>query len=184
MKTICVYCASSTEIDKVYFNAAARLGQLIGEKNIRLVNGAGATGLMRVCTDAAMKAGGRTTGVIPQFMVERGWQYDDMPELIITKDMHERKQTMANLSDASIALPGGCGTLEELLEIITWKQIGLYSNPIIILNTAGYYDQLIGMLETAIDKKFMKQEHLNLWNVADTPDKAIEIALEAWDRRS
>lgn len=184
MKTICVYCASSTEIDKVYFDAAARLGLLIGEKNIRLVNGAGATGLMRVCTDAAMKAGGKTTGVIPQFMVERDWQYDAMSELIITKDMHERKQTMANLSDACIALPGGCGTLEELLEIITWKQIGLYSNPIIILNTAGYYDQLIGMLETAVNKKFMKQEHLNLWNVADTPDKAIEIALEAWSKRS
>lgn len=157
MKTICVYCASSTEIDQIYLDAAIRIGQLIGKNGLRLVNGAGTTGLMRVCADAAMAAGGKATGVIPQFMVERGWQYNKMSELIITKDMHERKNTMAKMSDACIAMAGGCGTLEELLEIITWKQIGLYSKPIIILNTEGYYNPLITMLETAVSNHFMKQ---------------------------
>ncbi|MCM1312554.1 MAG: TIGR00730 family Rossman fold protein [Bacteroides sp.] len=181
MKTICVYCAASAEIDKAYFEAAARLGQLIGEHGIRLVNGAGTTGLMRMCADAAMSAGGNATGVIPQFMIDRGWQYDKMTELIVTRDMHERKQTMAQLSDACIAMAGGCGTMEELLEIITWKQMGLYSKPVIILNTAGYYNPLIKMLETAVGQRFMKPEHIRLWDIADTPDDAVRIITEVWN---
>ncbi len=104
-----------------------------------MVCGAGRTGLMGALTDAGMAAGGRVVGVIPQFMVDRGWCHAGLSETIVTADMHERKQTMARLADAAIALPGGVGTLEELLEIITWKQLGLFDGPIIIVNTSGYY---------------------------------------------
>ena len=105
-----------------------------------LINGAGRTGLMGAVTDSIMHDGGRAVGVIPQFMVDRGWQHPGMSELIVTTDMHSRKDTMARLSDACIAMPGGVGTLEELLEIITWKQLGLYVRPIVVLNLNHYFD--------------------------------------------
>lgn len=177
MKTVCVYCASGTNMAQSYFTAAAQLGRLIGENGIRLINGAGSTGLMRTCTDAAMNAGGKAIGIIPQFMVDRGWQYGRMSKIIVTKDMHERKQIMAQTADACIAMPGGCGTLEELMEIITWKQIGIYSKPIVILNIEGYFSPLLQMLDNAIDEHFMSQEHANLWKVANTPEEAIEMAM-------
>lgn len=181
--SICVYCASSTKIDKVYFDAAEELGRLLGEKKISLINGAGSLGLMRTVSDAALAAGGKVTGVIPKFMVEQGWQHDKLTELIEVESMHERKQMMANLSDAVIALPGGVGTLEELLEIITWKQLGLYLNPIVILNTNGYFDPLLGMLEKAIGENFMRRRHGGIWVVAHTPEEAIEAVYRTpvWD---
>ncbi|HAC42430.1 MAG TPA: TIGR00730 family Rossman fold protein, partial [Paraprevotella xylaniphila] len=119
IQSVCVYSASSTKIADCYFQAARELGELLGHHGIRLVNGAGNLGLMRACADACLEAGGQVTGVIPRFMVEQGWQHPGLTELIETEDMHTRKQTMARLSDGVIALPGGCGTLEELLEIIT-----------------------------------------------------------------
>lgn len=126
IQTICIYCASSTQIDPVYFDHARLLGRQLAEAHIRIVNGAGNIGLMGAVSDAALEAGGEVTGVIPRFMVEQGWNHTGLTETIVVNDMHERKQTMARLSDAVIALPGGYGTLEELLEIITWKQLGLY----------------------------------------------------------
>ncbi len=135
INSVCVYSASSTKIDAVYFQAAETLGRLFAEHHIRLINGAGSIGLMCSVADAVLKNGGEVTGVIPRFMVEQNWHHTGLTELIEVESMHERKQKMANLSDGIIALPGGCGTLEELLEIITWKQLGLYLNPIIILNT-------------------------------------------------
>ena len=138
IQSVCVYSASSTKIADCYFRAARELGELLAHHGIRLVNGAGNLGLMRACADACLEAGGQVTGVIPRFMVEQGWQHPGLTELIETEDMHTRKQTMARLSDGVIALPGGCGTLEELLEIITWKQLGLYLNPIVVLNTEGF----------------------------------------------
>jgi len=183
IKTVCVYCASSTKIDKAYFDAAQRLGQLLASNNIRLVNGAGSLGLMCAVSDATLAAGGEVTGVIPRFMVEQGWQHNGLTELIEVESMHERKQTMATLSDAVIALPGGIGTLEELLEIITWKQLGLYLNPIIILNINGYFDPLLDMLEKAIGENFMRRQHGDIWVVANTPEDAIEAVYQTpvWD---
>ena len=141
ISSVCVYCASSTKIPSVYFDAAKELGRLLGERKLRVVNGAGNIGLMCTVSDAALAAGGTVTGVIPHFMVEQDWYHKGLTELIEVETMHERKQLMANLSDAVIALPGGCGTLEELLEIITWKQLGLYLNPIVILNINHYYEE-------------------------------------------
>lgn len=175
IKDVCVYCASSTKIPSVYFDAAERLGQLLAKQGINLINGAGRQGLMGRMSDATLACGGTVTGVIPHFMVEQGWHHHGLTRLIETETMHERKQLMTELSDGVIALPGGCGTMEELLEIITWKQLGLYLNPIIILNTDGFYDPLLTLLKQAIGQNFMRREHENIWQVASTPEEAIDL---------
>ncbi len=181
--SVCVYSASSTKIDPVYFEAAEQLGRLLAEHHIRLVNGAGSIGLMRSVADAVLSNGGEVTGVIPHFMVEQNWQHTGLTELIEVASMHERKQKMADLSDAIIALPGGCGTLEELLEIITWKQLGLYLNPVVILNVNGFYDPLLNMLGRAIDENFMRRQHGDIWKVANTSEEAVELlyTTPVWD---
>ena len=183
IKTICVYSASSTQLDPSYFSAAEELGNLLAKENIQLVNGAGGIGLMKSVADAVLKNGGKVTGIIPHFMVEQNWHHPNLTELIEVEDMHQRKQLMAQKSDAVIALPGGCGTLEELLEIITWKQLGLYSNPIIILNINHFFDPLLQMLDRAIKENFMREQHKSLWKVALSPSEAIQLAKETplWD---
>ena len=183
IKNVCVYSASSTKIDAVYFDAASRLGELLAQKHINLINGAGCLGLMCAVSDAALQAGGTVTGVIPHFMVEQGWHHTGLTELIEVENMHQRKQKMADLSDAVIALPGGCGTLEELLEVITWKQLGLYLNPIVILNIKGYYDHLLEMLQKSVEENFMRAQHSTIWHVAHTPQEAIELVYNTplWD---
>ena len=181
--TFTIYSASSGQVPAVYLEAARTLGRLIASGNHTLVNGAGRTVLMGACTDACLSAGGKAIGIIPQFMIDQGWQHRGMTELIVTPDMHRRKELMASKSDACIALAGGVGTLEELLEIITWKQLGLYLKPIIILNTNGYYDALLAQLQRAADECFMRPQHTAIWSVAATPEEAIRQALTTplWD---
>ena len=183
IQSVCVYSASSTKIDPVYFEAADSLGRLLAEHHIRLVNGAGSIGLMKSTADAVLASGGKVTGVIPRFMVEQNWHHTGLTELIEVESMHERKQLMAELSDAVIALPGGCGTLEELLEVITWKQLGLYLNPIVVLNIKGFFDPLLAMLDKAIDENFMRSQHGDIWKVASTPEQAIDFiySTPVWD---
>ena len=175
LKNVCVYSASSTQISPVYFKAAEELGRLLAEHHINLINGAGKMGLMAATSDAALAAGGTVTGIIPDFMISQQWHHTGLTELIVTDSMHERKQKMADLSDGMVALPGGCGTLEELLEIITWKQLGLYLKPIVILNINGFFNPLLQMLQTAMDEHFMRPEHGSIWKVANTPEEAIEL---------
>lgn len=172
---VCVFCASSANIDSRYLQAARDLGALLAREGWRCVNGGGAVGLMGAVTDGALDAGGEVTGVIPKFMVDNGWCYDRLEDVIITADMHQRKHMMSDMADAVIALPGGVGTLEELLETLTWRQLGLVKVPIIILNTLGYYDALLDMLCHAIDEGFMKTSHAQLWQVAATPQEAIDL---------
>ena len=172
---VCVFCASSADIDPRYLEAARELGRLLAEGGWRCVNGGGAVGLMGAVTDGALDAGGEVTGVIPKFMVDNGWCYDRLDDVIITADMHQRKQMMSEMGDAVIAMPGGVGTLEELLETLTWRQLGLVKVPVIILNTLGYYDGLLEMLRHAIDEGFMKTSHARLWQVAATPEEAIAL---------
>ena len=172
---VCVFCASSANIDARYLEAARELGRLLAEGGWRCVNGGGAVGLMGAVTDGALDADGEVTGVIPKFMVDNGWCYDRLEDVIITADMHQRKQMMSEMADAVIALPGGVGTLEELLETLTWRQLGLVKVPVIILNTLGYYDHLLAMLRHAIDEGFMKASHAALWQVATTPTEAIAL---------
>lgn len=183
INAVCVYSASSTKIDSVYFETARELGTLLARNDIHVVNGAGNMGLMAAVSDAALAAGGQVTGVIPRFMVEQNWHHTGLSELIEVDTMHERKQKMAALSDAVIALPGGCGTLEELLEVITWKQLGLYLNPIVILNVKGYYDPLLEMFNRAAEEHFMGARHMDIWRVARTAQEALELVRTTplWD---
>lgn len=174
IKNVCVYSASSTKIAPTYFAAAEELGRLLASRGINLINGAGSIGLMGATSNAVLAAGGTVTGVIPQFMVEQNWHHKGLTKLVKTETMHERKQLMAEMSDGVIALPGGCGTLEELLEIITWKQLGLYLKPIVILNINGYFNPLLEMLQNAIEENFMRIEHQAIWKVATTPQEAVE----------
>ena len=180
---IAVYCASSTKIRPVFFEAAHQLGAECARRDITLINGAGHMGLMGATSDACLSQGGKVIGVIPEFMVEQHWHREGLTQLIVTKDMHERKMTIANLSDGCIALPGGCGTLDELMEIITWKQLGIYLKPIVILNTDGYWDPLLAQLERGIEEHFMGELHRHIWTVATTPQQAIEQILGTpdWD---
>lgn len=183
IQSVLVYCASSTKIPTVYFEGAQELGRLLGERKLRVVNGAGNIGLMCTVSDATLAAGGTVTGVIPHFMVEQDWYHKGLTELIEVETMHERKQRMADLSDAVIALPGGCGTMEELLEIITWKQLGLYVNPIVILNVNHYFDPLLELFRKAMDENFMRPLHAKLWAVAETPEEAVRLIYSEpkWD---
>ena len=175
---VIVFCASSANIDMRYLDAARELGSLLARDGWRCVNGGGAVGLMGAVTDGALDAGGAVTGVIPKFMVDNGWCYDRLEDVIITADMHQRKQMMSEMGDAVIAMPGGVGTFEELLETLTWRQLGLVKVPVIILNTLGYYDALLSMLQHAIDEGFMKPSHAQLWKIAATPQDAIALLNE------
>ena len=172
---VCVFGASSANIDARYADDARELGRRLAENGWRCVNGGGSVGLMGAVTDGTLDAGGEVTGVIPKFMVDNGWCYDRLEDVVVTADMHQRKQIMSEMADAVIALPGGVGTLEELLETLTWRQLGLVKTPIIILNSLGYYDNLLSMLSHAIDEGFMKQSHARLWQVATTPQQAIAL---------
>lgn len=183
IKRVAVYAASSSQVSSEYIDAAAELGRTLAAEGIEIVYGAGKVGLMGALADAALDAGGKVTGVIPQFMVDNGWCREKLTNLIVTPDMHTRKEKIVSLADATIALPGGVGTLEELMEIITWKQLGLYANPIVILNTRGYFNPLKEMLERAVEEKFMREIHRNLWSIADTPRQAADLIrnMPQWD---
>ncbi|MDR2804219.1 MAG: TIGR00730 family Rossman fold protein [Dysgonamonadaceae bacterium] len=172
--TITIYAASSPHVAPVYEQAAKDTGRLIAEKGITCINGAGKTGLMAQVTDAVLENGGRVIGIIPQFMVDKQWGHASLTECIVTPDIHTRKRLMAQRSDACIALPGGVGTLEELLEIITWKQLGLYVKPAVILNTNGYFNDLLRMLAKVEQEHFMHHVHPPLWTVAETPAEALK----------
>lgn len=183
VESICVYCASSTQIDKRYFQEAHELGRLMGQRGITLVNGAGSMGLMAASADGCLEVGGKAIGIIPTFMVEAGWCHQGMTQIIETTDIHQRQEKMAELTDGAIVLPGGCGTFAELMELITWKQLGIYLKPIVLLNTNGYYEPLLRVLHQAADQNFMRQQHTAIWQVADTPEEAIEMILNTplWD---
>ena len=172
---VCVFAASSDRIDERYIQDARELGVLLADNGWRCVNGGGAVGLMGAVTDGALDAGGEVTGVIPKFMVDKGWLYARLEDVIVTADMHQRKQMMSDMADAVISLPGGVGTLEELLETLTWRQLGLIKYPVIILNTLGYFDPLLAMLDHAIGEGFLKASHRALWQVAATPAEAVAL---------
>lgn len=181
-RTITVYAASSSQIAPVYFEAAGKLGVLLARYRMKCINGAGKNGLMAAVTDAVLAGGGEVTGIIPEFMIRQGWCHDGLTQRIVTPDIHKRKELMAQMSDGCIALPGGIGTLEELLEIITWKQLGLYTHPIVILNTHHYFDDLLNMLRRAEKENFMHPKNASMWLVAETPEEAIDRLLKNLER--
>lgn len=181
--SLAVYAASSTKIKSAYFAAAKRLGEILAGHGIRLVYGAGNMGLMGEVADAVLANGGEVTGVIPQFMVEQHWEHSGCSNLIVTQDMHERKATIMHEADALLALPGGMGTFEELTEVLTWKQLGLHTKPIVILNVGGYYDDLLRCFDRMAEEHFMRDIHKQMYVVVSSPEEvltAIEHAPE-WD---
>jgi uncharacterized protein (TIGR00730 family) len=183
MQTICVYCASSTQIKPSYFDATARLATILAEAKLSVVYGGGSNGLMGQLADSTLEAGGKITGIIPRFMCEVEWNHTNLTELILVDTMHERKEKMAMMADAVVALPGGCGTLEELLEVITWKRLGIFTKPIVIVNLDGYFDALITMLDRAVDEHFMRDEHRQMWSVVDTSEEVLAAIQNSvcWD---
>lgn len=170
---VCVFAASSSRIDKEYAIAASKLGFLLADAGVEVVYGGGGIGLMGKLADAVLENGGRITGVLPSFMKDAGWGHRGVKEMIITRDMGERKKNMFSMSEAVIALPGGVGTLEELTEAITLKQLSLFSGPIIILNTLGFYKSLIEFLDNMVDGNFLRLEHKRIWEVVNTPEEVI-----------
>jgi len=179
--TICVFASSSSRIDNKYALAASNLGLLLAKANMDVVYGGGGIGLMGKLADAVLENGGRITGVIPSFMKDEGWDHSEVKEMILTPDMGERKKKMFAMADAIIALPGGVGTLEELTEAITLKQLGLFRGPIIILNTLNFYKSLIDFLEHMVSGNFLRYEHKGMWEIADTPEDAITLLLKNQD---
>lgn len=172
---VVVYCASSNQLRPVFTRAATRLGELLAQNGITCVNGAGKEGLMGALNDAVLQHGGRVKGIIPRFMSDAGWGHDELTELVVTETIHERKALMADTADAVVALPGGMGTLEELAEILTWKQLGLSHHPIILLNVDHYYDPLLAFFDKMISERFMRDDFRRMWLVADTPEEVISL---------
>ncbi len=171
--TACVFAASSSRIDERYRTAASELGRLFAEAGIDVIYGGGGIGLMGVMADSVIAGGGNITGVIPSFMKDEGWGHPHVSEMIVTADMGERKKNMLARADAVVALPGGIGTLEELTEAITLKQLGLFKGPVVILNTLGFYTQLLSFLEHMIAGSFLRIEHKNMWQIVDEPADVI-----------
>jgi len=184
LQRICVYCASSSQCDPFYFEETKRLGELLARNGFTIVYGGGGAGLMGTLADAALEAGGEVIGVLPHFMKEVEWGHTGITEMRLVDDMHERKRLMIETSQALIALPGGCGTLEELLEAITWKRLGLHTNPIIIINTRGFYDPLIAQLERCIGERFMLPKHRNMWTVVASIEEVLQAlhVATAWSK--
>lgn len=171
--TVCVFASSSSRIDKRYMAAASELGSLFAGSKINVIYGGGGIGLMGTLADAVIEHGGSITGVIPSFMNDEGWGHPHVMDMIVTPDMGERKKKMFAKADAIVALPGGVGTLEELAEAITLKQLGLFKGPIVILNTLNFYRSFIDFLEHMVAGHFLRTEHKGMWEIASTPKEVL-----------
>jgi uncharacterized protein (TIGR00730 family) len=180
--TICVFASSSSRINSEYAVATSHLGSLLAKAKMDIVYGGGGIGLMGNLADSVIKNGGVITGIIPLFMKNEGWNHSEVTKMIITPDMGERKRLMFEMADAVVALPGGIGTLEELTEAITLKQLGLFRGPVVILNTLNFYNSFIDFLEHMISGQFLRVEHKNIWQIADTPEEVMACLTknEAW----
>jgi uncharacterized protein (TIGR00730 family) len=183
---ICIYCASSAKIDETYFEATERLAKILVNSGVQVIYGGGGHGLMGKLADTVLAHGGQIKGIMPQFMNEVEWAHKGVTDFEFTKTMHERKAKFLENIDALIALPGGTGTLEELLEAITLKRLGQFTKPIIILNTNGYYDPLILMLKRCVEEKFLRPIHAEMWTFVHQPEEvmsAINQSME-WDENA
>jgi uncharacterized protein (TIGR00730 family) len=183
IQSIAVYCASSNKVRPSFIAAAEALGAAIADSNIKVIYGDGGIGLMAAVARGALNRGGEVVGVIPQFMVEQGWNNPHSSHTIVTQTMHERKALICEMADAMVALPGGIGTFEELLECMTWKQLGLHHCPIVILNTDGYYDKLLACIDLMVDEQMMRPIHKEMFVVVEKPEEVVPAILNApvWD---
>jgi uncharacterized protein (TIGR00730 family) len=178
ISSLCVFCGSKTGTDPAHAAAARRLGELMAERGVTLVYGGGRIGLMGIVADAILEGGGRVIGVIPEFLKDLEVGNDDVSEQIVTNSMHERKTRMFELSDGFVVLPGGLGTLDETLEIVTWKQLQLHSKPVVVLNSGGYWSALADLVQATIDGGFAHPAVEELFTTVDGADDVFE-ALDA-----
>ena len=170
---ICVYAASSQQCDEAYRAAAFQLGALLAGAGCSVVYGGGSVGSMGAVANGALSVGGEVIGIIPRFMADLEWGHAGLTQLELVEDMRERKHRLLTDSDAVVALPGGCGTLEELFEAITLKRLGLYFNPIVLLNTRDFYTPLQAFMTQVIGERFMNAEHAAMWSLVNTPDQVL-----------
>ena len=166
-----------------YREAARRLGAALARAGITVVYGGGASGSMGALADGALSENGNVIGVIPRFMNDLEWAHGGLSSLTLVDNMHDRKRMMIEDADAVVALPGGCGTLEELFEAITWKRLGLFTGPIVMVNTRGFFDLCAQLLERSVEERFMNPRHLEMWRVVNDPDEVIHAISTAphWD---
>ena len=180
MPRVCVFSGSSPGADLAYRAAARDLGLRLAEREVEVVYGGASVGLMGAVADAALEAGGRVTGVIPQSLVDREVAHPGLSELRVVESMHARKALMAELSDAFVALPGGVGTLEELFEVYTWNQLGLHAKPLGLFNVRGYFDALVRFLDHAVAERFVTRTHRDMLLVAEDVAALLD-GLTAWE---
>jgi uncharacterized protein (TIGR00730 family) len=178
-RAVCVYCASSRTSHPEYREAAFRLGVVLADRGLEVVYGGGARGSMGALADGALSKGGRVRGILPRFMADLEWGHAGLSELELVEDMRIRKHLMLTRSQAAVALPGGSGTLEELLEAITLKRLGLYLNPILLVNTRGFFNPLLDLLGHAIEEHFMDERHAQMWEVVDQPEEVPDALSRA-----
>jgi len=174
MKSITVFCGSSFGTEEIYKEQAYLVGKTFAKENIRLIYGGANVGLMGAVADGVIENEGKAIGVLPHFLQSKEIAHTNLTELILVETMHERKTKMNELSDGVIVLPGGYGTLEEFFEMITWAQLGLHKKPIAILNINGFYDDLIKLVQTMVDKGFLKQINQEMLLVSDAIDELLE----------
>jgi len=170
---VCVFCGSSAGKDAVYANEAREIGRLLASSGSTLIYGGGKVGLMGILADAVMQNGGKVIGIIPDFLMKREVGHRGLTELIVVSSMHERKKKMADLSNAFLALPGGWGTLDELAEILTWRQLGLIDQPIGLLNTNSFFSPLVSQMKTMADSGFLNHANLNFLSIENSPAKML-----------
>lgn len=180
---VAVFCASSPGVDKAYFNMAERLAMEMVKNNVAVNYGGGAVGLMGRIADTMLQNGGSIKGYIPVFMKEMQWAHSEVKDMVLVRDMHERKYRILKDVDAVIALPGGVGTMDELMEVITLKQLGQFTKPVIIVNTNNFYNPLFSLLNKMVAEKFMRDIHQNIWTIVNEPEEIMEAIRQSppWD---
>jgi len=184
IRAITVYCSSARRVGREFFDAARQTGRAIAQRGWTLVYGGNHCGPMGALADAAREAGGRVVGVTPQFLVDRGIADRQCDKLVITADMHQRKSTMAELGDAFVCLPGGIGTLEELMETLAWRELRLHNKPVVLVNIAGYYDALLSFFAHAAGAGFLREGFVEALRVTDNVESALECLTAAAPPRS
>lgn len=172
---ICVYAGSSNDVNPLFIRQARALGQMCAREGIVPVSGGGNFGLMGAMIDGCVESGGETVGVLPAFMMEKGWNHGSLTSTVVTSTMHQRKYAMQRDAVAAVALPGGVGTFDELMEIVTWRQLGLFKGEVIVVNIGGYFNPMLEMMRNGVDCGFIKQPLDTLFSVVDDADGVMDI---------
>ncbi|MDR3133593.1 MAG: TIGR00730 family Rossman fold protein [Prevotellaceae bacterium] len=170
---ICIFCASSAKVAPVFFEAAKTVARVAAAGGHTIIYGGGAIGLMGALADTALACNGKVTGILPRFMRQAEWQHNGLTELTLVETMHQRKALMIAGADAVVTLPGGSGTLEELMEVISLKRLGLFTKPVVILNTNGFYDALLTLFDKMADERFIRPEHKDAWTVIERAEDVL-----------